>query len=165
MLVSDIYRKIRGSKLYHYTVASNMNSIGFTKTIYSTDELNRLGIERENITNDLSHDLDISRGLSSFVFLTFSEKHPMIYKLREKGIKLIGIEIDISVLDITGVIISDKIANSNGANFFTPEKALEVLDIQNTHNGYIYDSSTWNIAKEYEILVPNSIDLQKYGVK
>lgn len=162
MKISDIYREQRGDELFHYTHSSNVENLRKHGFIYSTKELDEKEIDRVNITNDLSLTLDSASNLNDYVFLTFSTKHPFIYKLRKSKVDLVVITLDVSILDIDGVLVSDRVANSRGALFYTPEEALKRLLIKFTDGKPLADETIWRKVIKYEILVPKHIDIRKY---
>lgn len=159
--ISEKYRKIVGNKLYHYSPYENVDEIEKHMKLYSSTNIKENNIKVAYFTNELSRQLDKRIGLNNYVFLVFREDHPLIHKVRQSGLKLLKISLDISILDIPGVLISDRVANDSNANFFTPEHALKLLKIEYC-KGYISDRNIWDEVKKYEILVPNNIDLNLY---
>ena len=162
MKVSDIYRSMIGDVLFHFTPAANLQEIGKHMTIYSSNNLSYLNITPTHMSNDISREADKRRGISAYVFLVFRSDHPLIYKQKRNGLDLRSIPIDVSILDLSGVAISDRVANDSNANFYTPEDALKMLKIQYCHDDYISDYAIWDEVKKYEILIPNSIDINTY---
>lgn len=163
MSISDVYRRLRGDVLYHYTHQGNVESIknsGYV--LYSSKCINSRNICPYYITDNTSRYIDMQRNLDNYVFLVFTLSHPMIYKKECEGVPMTRIPIDVSILDLPGVLISNTIATCNNAEFFTPQEALIYLDIENSHDGNYLYSDEWYRVKDYEILVPMYIDLRKY---
>lgn len=163
MPISETYRELRGDKLFHYTHENNIQSIiDHDYQIFSSNHINKKGITPSFITDSDSRNIDMIKGNNNYVFLIFSHSHPMIYRKEQEGIPLRYIEIDISILDIPGVKIADRVATDNRVTLYTPEKALEQLKIAYCHNGRVNDREIWDEVKKYEILIPGYIDLNKF---
>lgn len=165
MSISDEYRKLRGDYIFHYTHSENIPSIEEHKTIFCNREVTNKGIVTRNITDITSQNIDKIRGFDNYVFLVFSRSHPFIYKQQMSNVPIIEIPIDISIIDIEGVLIADRVATDNLVKFYTPEDALEILDIKNCIANKRLPYEIWSIVKKYEILIPNYIDLSNYLVK
>jgi hypothetical protein len=165
MPISDKYRELRGDYLFHYTHQNNVNTIKNHYTIFSHENLTIKGIQAEHITNNSSRLIDKRLGYNKYVFLVFSESHPFIYKQKINGIPIMCISIDISILDVPGVLIADRVATDNLVTLYTPEEALDLLKIDYCHTGRINDKDIWNEVKKYEILIPGNIDLHQYLYK
>lgn len=165
MLISDTYRAIRGDELFHFTHINNITDIEKHGKIFCLDKIKELGLNPEHITNSLSRNLDKILGNNKYVFLTFSISHPFIYKQIRSNVDLVEMVLDISIIDEPGVLISDRVANDNSANFYTPEQALSILKIDYCYTGRINNRAIWEEVKKYEILIPESIDLKKYFLR
>jgi len=161
-MVSDIYRKVFGDKLIHYTPIENLEEIKKHMILYSSNQLLQRNIQPSYMSNNLSRQIDSARGINGYVFLVFRENHPLIYKISRSNITLLRIPIDITILDLPGVLISDRVANDSNANFYTPEIALDVLRIDLCNKNYIGNRGVWEQVIRYEILIPESIDLKQY---
>jgi len=161
--ISEKFRALRGGELYHYTHMDNASELEKLNIVYSKSLLDTQGIKPVHITDISSQSIDKCRGFNNYVFLIFSHSHPLIYKKSNiENISIGYFKIDVSILDIPGVLIADRVATDNCVNFYTPEEALKHLKIQYCHNDRIEDRAIWDEVKKYEILIPNYIDLNKY---
>ena len=113
------YLKSKGiNKLYHFTDRSNINSIIENRGLYSWKACDRYGI---NINrpggSETSRTLDSNRGLGNYVRLCFTKNHPMMYVAKNDGriSDPVILEIDLSVVEISGTKFSDRNATRNGA--------------------------------------------------
>lgn len=159
--ISEQYRKLRGDILYHYTPIENISSIEYHNFLYSQAILRDKRIQTTHMTSNLSRQIDITKGNDNYVILIFSEYHPFTHmKSKEQNLALI--KIDISVLDLPGVLISDRVALDKNSIKYTPYVALEQLNIELCNNRYIQNKDVRERVKKYEILIPNGIDLTKY---
>src|SRR4051812_35243323 len=74
--------------LFHFTDVSNLESISKTGLL-TWKSLEEMKISAQLSSSELSHKLHTEKGLASFVRLSFSKKHPMVYvALREKRISV-----------------------------------------------------------------------------
>lgn len=166
MLVSERFRELRGSVLYHYTHSDNREAIiNSGRILHSRRKLLQEGITPEFITDEISRSIDESRGYDEYIFLVFSESHPFIYKNIQKGVPLIRAKIDVSILDREGVLIADRVATDSLVQFFTPEEALDNLQYLSYCKDERCEREIWDIVKKYEILVLDSIDLDEFKIK
>jgi len=166
MSISEQYRELRGGELLHYTHTDNLKGIvNADCIIYSQHMLDQLNIQNTHITDSNSNSIDRRKGYDKYVFLIFSESHPLIYRKQCEGVPIDSISIDISILDVPGVKIADRIATDNRVILYTVQEALIKLDIANAKNERINDRDIWDIVKKYEILVPNHIDLKEFQYK
>jgi len=165
MLVSEKYRRTRGHYLMHFTHKNDVSMIKYYHALFSQTILNQKDIDPVHITNETSRLIDERLGYNNYVFLIFSDTHPFIYKQIINNVGLVCVKIDVSILDLPGVLIADRIATDGEVNFYTPDDALEVLNIQYCYDGRVNDKDIWNEVKKYEILIPYSIDLQQFLYK
>jgi hypothetical protein len=98
----------------------------------------------------------------------FDPKNPMLYKRQNENDNLCILKFDKSVLDLDGVVVSDRNASSKYATFYPPEYGLQEIDFDMVYasdwtdpNQYIY----WNkkSTKCAEVLVPHMVSF-KYVV-
>ena len=163
MTISEYFRKLRGDILFHYTHENNIESIEQKgSVIYSSSQLISNGVNPSFITDSNSRNIDYRLGYNNYVFLTFSHSHPMIYKKEQEGVPLIYYSIDVSILDIPGVKITDRIATDNNVNIYTPEQAIETLDIKSCNDKVPKFTDDWYNVRKFEILIPSYIDLKQY---
>ena len=108
------------TSIWHFTDMSNLESI----KKYGVLSLRNLIYNRIDVScygaNELSHQLDMSKGLDQFVHLSFIKEHPMQYvKTRNREIpNPVWLEIDAAVLFKQRSVFSDKVANKNGAKIY-----------------------------------------------
>lgn len=163
MKVSEQFKELGITELYHFTSSENKQSIiDCNMTLYSNKELINRNITTNHITDNTSRSIDKYKGNSDKVFLTFTESHPFIYKQKINKIDCKLIKINIDIVNIKNVLFSDRVSTDNLVQFWNAEDALKKLDIKNSGNKYISDKTIWNKTNKYEILIPNFIDLKKY---
>jgi hypothetical protein len=163
MSLSERYRKLRGDVLFHYTHEDNMASIkGHDNMIFSCSQIIEKGITPSFITDSNSRNIDVRKGYNDYVFLVFSHSHPMIYRKSQEGIPLLYCSIDISILDIPGVLIADRVATDSSVTLYSVEDAIMKLDIKNCCTERVNDRDVWLNVRKYEILIPGYIDLKQY---
>lgn len=113
------YLKSKGiTKLYHFTDRSNIKSIIDNGGLYSWRACDRYGITINRPGgSDTSRSLDSYRGLGNYVRLSFTKNHPMMYVAKNDGriSDPVILEIDLSVVGISGTKFSDRNATKNGA--------------------------------------------------
>lgn len=94
--------------------------------------------------------------------LYFDPKNPMLCKRKNENNNICILKFDRSVLDIEGVIVSDRNASSGYASFYPPEIGLREIDFQ------LVFASDWRDENKYayyrkksikcaEVLIPYSI--------
>lgn len=86
----------------------------------------------------------------------------MIYRKEQEGIPMTPIPIDISILDVPGVLIADRVATDNSVNLYPPSEALKKLDIGSCHDNLTKFTPDWYNVRDFEILIPGYIDLKQY---
>lgn len=69
-----------------------------------------------------------NRRLHDYANLYFNPRNPMMFKIKDQHKHLCVLEIDQSVLDLRGVVISDKNASSDYVRFSDSPEGLELLD-------------------------------------
>lgn len=163
MSISESFKKLGVTELHHFTDDENIQRmIDVGEIIYSRFELDTKGLERTYMTDSDSRNSDDRQNYNHYVFLVFLITHPMIYKKQMNGHNLTPIPVDICVLDIPGVLITDRIATDGNVTLYTPEEALIHLDITSIGKNERLEKDIWNVVKKYEILIPKLIDLNKY---
>jgi len=106
--------------IWHFTDLSNLESI----KKYGVLSLRNLINSRINVAcygaNELSHNLDIAKGLDQFVHLSFIKEHPMQWvKTRNGEIpNPVWLEIDATVLFKKKSIFSDQVTNKTEAKIY-----------------------------------------------
>ncbi len=100
--------------------------------------------------------------LHSYANLYFDPRNPMMYIRKDKSKELCILAINAIVLNFQGVVITDRNASSNWANFLQPSEMLFYLNFETI---YMKNWNHSNEIKKYEqksqkcaeILIPNSI--------
>ena len=100
--------------------------------------------------------------LHKYANLYFDPRNPMLYKRKAENEKLCILKFDSDVLDIDGVIVSDRNASSGYASFYPPEIGLSKIDFTLVYatnwtdfDEYIYYKK--KSAKCAEVLIPYMI--------
>lgn len=110
------------------------------------------------------HLVQVPNGLKlhQYASLYFDPRNPMLSKKRSQNEEICILKFDIGVLDLEGVIISDKNASSDYAAFYEVETGLKSVDFNLvyarywTHPDY-YEECRRKSVKCAEVLVPNCI--------
>lgn len=100
--------------------------------------------------------------LHKYANLYFDPKNPMLFKKKDENDTICILKFDKSILDIEGVIVSDRNASSGYASFYPPEIGLKEIDFK-----WVF-ASDWRDDDQYayyrkksikcaEVLVPYSI--------
>ncbi len=145
MPLSEKFRALGIKELLHFTHMNNVQSIEQKNTLFSSDLL-----RKNDVFPSFVSDENERKDQSKFVSLVFNDRHPFPKKLRKKGIRLAKYAIDISILDIPEI----KILKTLSGIFYSPEQLLSEIN-----------KSSFLEFGQYDIFIPNSIDLQKYQCK
>lgn len=152
--------------LYHFTDRRNLTSIRELGGLYSWAKLQEMDVEVEVPGgNDLSHRLDVHKGLDTYVHLCFRDHHPMEYFARQEGriSDSIFLQIDPRVLDVEGVLFTNDVSNKSGVELYSLEEAVDIIDFD-----VLYTPPDWSDpefkdrlrrAEKYEILVPDVVPI------
>ncbi len=102
-------------KLYHFTDASNVDSI-MKNGLLSWQELELRRIDHRPGSNRLSRDLDKRKGLEDYVRLSTWRNHPMAWVAKKDRIEnLVWLAVDEAVLDHPDALYSNTNATANRA--------------------------------------------------
>jgi len=162
-LIAHINVSPQHRHLYHFTDESNLETIA-TKGLLSKQQMRAEGWwPAATGGNDLSHQLDDYRGISSHVSLCFTRNHPMKFLANQDGRlpspRYLGISTD--VLRIPGVRVAFGVANANDTVIIDLPDAIEHMDIE-----VLYSRTDWRdpevqarlrTAEKMELLVPNIV--------
>ncbi len=122
--------------------------------------------------SDLSHDLDVSKGLDGYVHLCLTNGHPMKKIAMDDG--RIGecahLGVDLSVLGRDGVLFAPGNSVRSGVEVVSLAEALEsgMIDFPGLYTYYDWSTDEGNARRQavdrYEVLVPDLIpvDLLKF---
>ncbi len=100
--------------------------------------------------------------LHQYANLYFDPRNPMLSKKRSQNEDICILKFDRSVLDIDGVILSDKNASCGYAAFYGPEIGLDKIDFDLVYARFwtdenYYEQRRKKLIKCAEVLVPNYI--------
>lgn len=100
--------------------------------------------------------------LHQYANLYFDPRNPMLSARRKNNEELCILKIDCSILNMEGVVVSDRNASSSYASFYQPEIGLNVLDFDLIYARYWTDEDKYkNMEKKSikcaEVLVPYKI--------
>lgn len=103
------------------------------------------------------------RPLQDYVNLYIYARNPMLYVLQSRHVDLCILRVSIEILDLPGVIITDRNASSNYARFAPAPKGLFIVDKDLTFAEYWthpdpFEAMRRKSAKCAEVLVPDRID-------
>jgi hypothetical protein len=154
--------------LWHFTDKSNFEFIEENDGLLSLKK-----ITEENISipvfggNQWSHDADRQKDLDKFVHLAFLDDHPMFYRAKqEERIKEpVWLQIDISIVQLSGVMYSTDVSNKSGVLILDGNQAINEIDFE-----VLFTYMDWRdpeiqirrqTAIKSEILIPNIVPLEK----
>ena len=147
------------TSVYHFTDESNLKSIE-KYGIQSLKNIAKYGINVSRFgAENLSHILDMQKGLDRYVHLAFVDDHPMYYVAKSRGsiIRPVWLEIDISILNNHKTRFCDKVANQTNANIFYLDRVLKNIDFANMVHGNSFEAR--KEARKAEILAYDHIDI------
>lgn len=147
--------------LYHFTAASNLESIRKSGGLFSWKYLQTHGLSYEGGGNEDSKFLDMKKHLENYVRLSFCRDHPMSFHVRNriKG-ALVLLEIDPSILFEEGVLVSDINAADNCAKIQEVSQGLQSINFQATQRTYVGREDPDFKPHQAEILVPETVPLK-----
>ena len=156
-------------KVYHFTDKSNIESIVNCGGLLSLANLKRNKVKDVKYGgNQWSHDADAYKGGDGYVHLCFLKNHPMEHIAREVEKRIeetCWLEIDISALNTNGVMYSSGVSNKSGVQFLSPDDAKEAIDLEGIYEFLNFkvegNQERKNNARKYEILIPNTVPLDK----
>ena len=146
--------------LYHFTAASNLESIRKLGGLFSWKYLQNHSIFYEGGGNEDSKSQDLRKHLENYVRLSFCKDHPMSFHVRNriKG-ELVLLEIDPSILFKEGVLVSDINAADNCAKIQEAAQGLESINYPATQRTYVNREDPDFKQHQAEILVPEIVPL------
>lgn len=160
----DFITRFRPFAFFHFTDTRNLPSIR-EHGLCSLSE-----IERRNVPvaayggDEISRDIDRSKGLDRFVRLCFNKFHDLEIKARvyDKRIKESAfISVSPEILRLEGVIFTPAVAYKKGCPLLTLNQAVQEMDFSVIYDGLDkYDpeiNDRREVTRKYEILVPSSI--------
>ena len=103
------------------------------------------------------------RSLHDYVNLYFDAHNPMLSKRRSQNHNICVLRVDARVLDLEGVIVTDRNAASSYARFYPMASGIAALDKRLVYAQYWthqdpYEAMTQKSIKCAEVLVPDRVD-------
>lgn len=131
-------------ELYHFSDIRNIESIK-RFGLLSWYELEKRNIKYYPASNQLSRELDLRKGLHTYVRLCVDRQHPLalLAKYEKRIQQLVWLEIDIAVTRWKQTLFSNKNANSNDA----------IIDINSS-------TALRSPDLQAEVLIPNSLSIK-----
>ena len=148
------------SRITQQTGVYNIQSISNIPSIIDNGLLsNELASEIEHISIAMAEvqnrrdNIFIPNGLQlhKYANLYFDPKNPMLYKRKAENENLCILKFDKSVLDIQGVVISDRNASSKYASFYSPNNGLQFIDFEMVY------ATDWTDVDEYRYWLKKSV--------
>ncbi len=166
MKPSELFNKItQKTGLYNIQAIDNIPSI-MQRGLLSNEKASRIqhrSIAMQEIQNRREAVI-IPNGmpLHKYANLYFDPMNPMLYKRKNENEHICILKFDKSILDLDGVIVSDRNASSGYASFYPPEIGLEIIDFElvfasDWTDGNMYEYFRKKSIKCAEVLVPYSI--------
>ena len=168
--INEYVNRIKNSHLhkcfYHFTDAANLDSIQ-THGLLSTEQRRIMDIEPSyRGGNSISHHADRKKGIEDYVFLSFTNEHPLHYLAKDDGRlpDLVWLKICPKILLMNDVKYADSVANRNDAMLIPIADAIGKIDEE-----VIYQTTNWNDsaikdrlkrAKKCEILIPRCVPVE-----
>lgn len=139
--------------LWHFTDLSNINLIK-KYGLLSLEQIRKKNLKNVKFGgNELSHKLDIKKGLDKYVHISFLKDHPMFYttKNRRSIINPVWIEIDINLLFEKKIFLCKTVANGNNSELLPLYKIFDI-DFEKMFNNIRTE------ARKAEVLVYDKIE-------
>lgn len=144
--------------LYHFTSVENIPSIKKNKGLYSWDYMNRNGICIPVAGGDsMSRSLDMKYNLQDYVRLSFCQDHPMAYRLRMAGEKIVLLMIDIRAAAFSETQYSDMNAADSRHHHGPSMSDLERVDFSAVKRTYVSSSDPDFKTHQAEVMVKTHI--------
>lgn len=144
--------------LYHFTSLDNIPSIKKNRGLYSWDYMDKHGITIPVAGGDsMSRNLDMKYNLQDFVRLSFCQDHPMAYRLRMAGEKIVLLMIDIRAAAFAGTQYSDMNAADSRHHHGPSMSDLERIDFNAVKRTYVSSSDPDFKAHQAEVMVKTHV--------
>jgi hypothetical protein len=167
MDIQATLKHYRIKSIWHFTDISNIQSIEKHGILSLRNLINSRIDVACYWANELSHSLDISKGLDLFVHLSFIKEHPMQYVKTKNGDipNPVWLEIDANVLFKNKSIFSDSVANKNETRIYgNIDDLAKYIDLD-----VLWSRTNWKDpkiqqrrkdAKYREIMIKNQIEIK-----
>lgn len=151
-------------KLFHFTDRDNLESIIQNGGLYSWEDCKQKGISIPRPGGgDLSRQLDARDGLGSFVRISFTQSHPMMFSAMNDGriSNPVILEIDPEVIFLNDTLFSDRNATKNGASVGSDIDAFRSIHFNSVLASSVFDlDSSEQEFYQAEVLVKSFIPLK-----
>ena len=107
--------------------------------------------------------------LHKYANLYFDAHNPMLSRCRTRNNEICVLHVDPAVLELPGVIVTDRNAATDLVGFFAVAQGLSIISHERvfavywTHPTDFYEEKLHKAQKCAEVLVPNSVDVRYIG--
>jgi len=159
------YKKTKQTGLYNIQPIDNIPSI-MHKGLLSNEKAKRLQHTSiaMNVVQERRDAVRIPNGLKlhQYANVYFDPHNPMLSARRNQNDNICILKFDYSILDLPGVIVSDRNASSDYASFYPPIDGMESIDFELVYARYWTDDDYYvqmqkKSIKCAEVLVPYCI--------
>jgi hypothetical protein len=160
---------------------SDLKELYYITPIANVPSILKHGILSHNLSRKIPHDDSLAmpeiqgirtnkkipgtdKNLHEYANLYFDAHNPMLCKRKNSNDSICVLRVDTLVLDLPGVIISDRNAASNWARFYSLSDGLAALDKSRIYAKYWTNASdqyeAWELKSKKcaEVLIPNRIE-------
>jgi len=162
----DFMRRFEPKCFYHFTDRRNLPLIQATGGLCSLEELRRRKINPPAPGASADSQLrDFGSGMGAYVHLCFLDRNPMEWVARRDGRiqSSMFLEVDCSILDIDGLLLTSGFANKRGLVPVPLTSALEEFDFEVLYRKPDLSNPDYaarhDRAWRYELLVPGCVPL------
>ena len=160
-VIRDYLASHKVNCFYHFTDIRNIESIKKAGGLYSWQYCMNHSIDvLYPGGGSQSRSLDSYHGLQDYVRLSFCDDHPMAYRLKESGYKLVLLRIKIDVALLAGTLFSDINAADSAHHHGGSLEDLKRVDIDATQQHYVKNSSTIFKKHQAEVMVKTFIPIE-----
>lgn len=146
---------------YHFTAASNIDSIKHNGGLYSWWSLDQKKLKVPFRGGEgIGYVLDQRYALQDYVRLSFCDDHPMAYKFKQQGIKLVLLKIDIEVATWNDTLFSDRNATDNSHHHGGRYEDLTKVDFDAVKMHYVRRDDPEFKPHQAEVMVKSFMPLK-----
>lgn len=146
---------------YHFTDEMNINSIKKLGGLYSWYYCSQHDIEIPNAGGDSkSRALDCKYDLQDYVRLSFCNDHPMAWRKKQEGARLVLLKIKIDVATFRDTMFSDMNAADSDHSHGNSLPDLQRVDIDATKENYVRKDSPIFHTHQAECMVKTFIPIE-----
>ena len=166
MRPSELFTQItKLTELYNIQAIDNIPSI-MQRGLLShekSSEIKHTSIAMKEV-QDRRDKICIPNGMSlhRYANVYFDPRNPMLYVRRNENFNLCILKFSRDILDINGIVLSDRNASSNYASFYQPDIGLRKIDFELVYARYWTDENPYEHMRKKsikcaEVLVPYRI--------